>query len=91
MFSRQEVARRAGVDLDYVDQLVELGILRPGAGDAFSQGDARRARWVHSLAAAGVPVDGMAAAVRDRTISFSFLDARAFDRFSEISVTHSRS
>ena len=87
MYSRRELAQRAGVDLDYVDQLVELGILRPGEGDAFSQGDARRARWVHSLEAAGVPLDGMATGVRDGTISFSFLDASAFDRFSEISVT----
>lgn len=42
--SRQEVARRVGVDIDYVDRLVELGILRPGAGDAFWPGDVRRAR-----------------------------------------------
>ena len=85
--SRQEVARRAGVDPDYVDQLVELGILRPGTGDTFSQGDVRRARWVHSLEVAGVPLDGMAAAVRDGTLSFSYLDASAFDPFAEVSGT----
>src|SRR5205809_2957498 len=73
--SRQEVARRAGVDPGYVDRLVELGILRPGAGGAFSQGDARRARWVHGLERSGVPLDRMAAAVRDGALSFSFLDA----------------
>src|SRR5919197_6618180 len=86
-YSRQEVAGRAGVDPEYVDRLVELEILKPGAEDAFSQGDVRRARWVHSLEAAGVPLDGMAAAVRDGTISFSFLDASAFDRFAELSGT----
>jgi adenylate cyclase len=85
--SRQEVARRAGVDLDYVDRLVELGILRPDAGDAFSQGDARRARWVRGLERAGVPLEGMAAAVREGALSFSFLDASAFDRFAEVSGT----
>jgi adenylate cyclase len=86
-YSSQEVARRAGVDVGYVDRLVELGILSPGSEDAFSQGDVRRTRWVHSLEAAGVPLDGMAAAVGDGTISFSFLDARAYDRFAEISGT----
>jgi adenylate cyclase len=86
-YSRQEVAGRAGVNVGYVDRLVELGILKPGRGDAFSQGDVRRARWVHSLEAAGVPLDGMAAAVRDGTISFSFLDASAYDRFAEVSGT----
>ena len=85
--SRQEVARRAGVDPGYVDRLVELGILRPDAGDAFSQGDARRARWVRGLERAGVPLEGMAAAVREGALSFSFLDASAFDRFAEVSGT----
>src|SRR5437870_7197496 len=85
--SRGEVARRAGVDPGYVDRLVELGILGPGEDDAFSQGDVLRARWVHSLEAAGVPLEGMAAAIRDGTLSFSYLDASAFDRFAEISGT----
>ena len=49
----------------YVDRLVELGILRPGTPDEFSQGDVLRARWVQSLERAGVPLDGMAAAVQD--------------------------
>jgi adenylate cyclase len=86
-YSRQEVAHRAGVDPDYVDRLVELGILTSGAGDAFSTGDVRRARWVQSLERAGVPLDGMAAAVRDGALSFSFLDASAFDRVAGLSDT----
>ncbi len=86
-YSRQEVAGKAGVDVGYVDRLVEQAILKPGTEGAFSQGDVRRARWVHSLEAAGVPLDGMAAAVRDGTISFSFMDASAFDRFAELSGT----
>src|SRR4029453_4994984 len=48
-YSRQEVARRAGVDPGYVDRLVELGILTPAAADAFSPGDAPRARGGESL------------------------------------------
>jgi adenylate cyclase len=85
--SRNEVARRAGVDPDYVDRLVELGILKPGPGDAFSPGDVRRARWVRSLQRAGVPIDGMAAAIRQGVLSFSFLDMPAFDRFALLSDT----
>jgi adenylate cyclase len=84
---RQEVARRAGVESGYIDRLVELGILKPGTGTAFSPGDVRRARWVHSLERAGVPLDGMAAAMRDGALSFSFLDASAFDRFAGLSTT----
>jgi adenylate cyclase len=86
-YSRQEVAQRAGVDPDYVGHLVELGILAPGAGDSFSPGDVRRARWVQSLERAGVPLDGMAAAVRDGALSFSFMDVTAFDRFAGLTGT----
>jgi hypothetical protein len=85
--SRQDVARRAGVDPGYVDRLVELGILKPGTGDTFSQGDVLRARWVLGLERAGVPLDGMAAAVRDGALSFTYLDASAFDRFAGLSDT----
>ena len=85
--SRQEVAAKAGVDPDYVDRLVELGILRPGTGTTFSTGDVRRARWVRSFERAGVPLEGIAAAVRDGALSFSYLDATAFDRFAGVSTT----
>jgi adenylate cyclase len=86
-YSRQEVAQRAGVDPDYIDRLVELGILTPAAGEAFSPGDVLRARWVQSLERAGVPLEGMAAAVRDGALSFAYLDVTAFDRFAGLSGT----
>jgi adenylate cyclase len=86
-YTRQQVAQRAGVDPDYLDRLVELGILTPAAGDAFSPSDALRARWVQSLEQAGVPLEGLAAAVRDGALSFSFMDATAFDRFAGLSGT----
>jgi class 3 adenylate cyclase len=86
-YTRQEVAQRAGVDPDYLDRLVELGILTPDAGEAFSPGDALRARWLQSLERAGVPLEGLAAAIRDGALSFSFLDVRAYDRFAGLSGT----
>jgi adenylate cyclase len=82
--------RGAGVDTDYVDRLVEVGILEPGPRGAFSPGDVRRTRWVRSLERSGVPLDGMAAAVRQGVLSFSFLDVPAFDRFALLSETTSR-
>jgi adenylate cyclase len=86
-YTRQEVAQRAGVDPDYVDRLVELGILKPAAGDTFSSGDALRARWVQSLERAGVPLEGLAIVIRDGALSFSFLDVGAYDRFAGLSGT----
>ena len=85
--SKQDVADRAGVDPGYVDRLVELGIVIPGSGDTYSPGDVRRARWVQGFERAGVPLEGMAAAVRDGRLSFSYLDATAFDRFAGVSST----
>src|SRR4029453_17917234 len=86
-FSRQEVAGRAGGEPDYVDLVVGRGILSAGSDDAFSTGDVRRARWVQSFERAGVPLEGLAAAVRDGTLSFSYLNATAFDRFAGVSET----
>ena len=85
--SRQDVADRAGVEPGYVDRLVALGIVEPGGGGAFTTGDVRRARWVKSFERAGVPLEGLAAAVRDGVLSFSYLDATAFDRFAGVSRT----
>jgi adenylate cyclase len=85
--SRQDVADRAGVDPDYIDRLVGLGILKPGSGEAFAPGDVRRARWVQSFERAGVPLGGIATAVREGALTFSYLDATAFDRFSGVSRT----
>ncbi|HKQ03377.1 MAG TPA: adenylate/guanylate cyclase domain-containing protein [Actinomycetes bacterium] len=86
-YTRQEVARRAGVDPDYLERLVELGIVIPEAGDSFSPGDVLRARWMRSLERAGVPLKGIAAAIRDGALSFSFMDVSAFDRFAGLSTT----
>src|SRR4029453_14194545 len=91
-FSRQEVAERAGVDPDYVDRLVELGILRPDSGTTFSTGDVRRARWGQRFERAGGPLggvatEGAATGGRDGALSFSYLDATAFDRFAGMSRT----
>jgi adenylate cyclase len=84
---RRKVARTAGVDLAYVDRLVELQILRPDPDGTLSAGDALRVRWVHGLEGAGVPLEEMAAAIREGSLSFSFLDAPAFDRFTGVSDT----
>jgi adenylate cyclase len=83
--SREDLARRSGVDSAYVDRLATRGILQPDADGTFSRGDVRRARWVHTFEDAGVPVDGIAAAIRDGSLSLSFLDAAAFDPFADVS------
>ena len=80
-----EAARRSGVSADELGRFVELGILTPDATDRFTPGHLRRAGLVKSLTAAGIPLDGLGAAIRDRKISLDFLDAPAFERFSALS------
>lgn len=84
-FSRQETADRAGVPLDEVNQLVELGILAPAEGDRFTVGDVRRIAVVKTLEHGGMPVDGLAALMRSRDASLDFLDSPMYARFSALS------
>jgi adenylate cyclase len=79
-FTREALAGRAGVDVGYVDRLVELGILvAPQPGSLFSEGDVRRVRLVQGLEEGGLPLDGMGAAVRNGVLSFAFLDLPSWD------------
>src|SRR4029077_8996448 len=86
-FSRAEAAEHAGVTVDHLSQLVELGIVRPSAGDRFTPGDVRRAELVQSLTATGIPLDGLGEAIRRGTLSLDFLDASVYERFSSLSDT----
>jgi adenylate cyclase len=80
--SRQEVAARAGADVEYVGRLVELGLLVPDPGDAFSIGDARRIGMLRALTDAGLPLEGIAEAVRQERISLAFADTATYERFA---------
>ena len=51
-------AERAGVDVAYIERLIEAGIFHPGAGDTFSLGDVRRVGFVRNLELADVPLEG---------------------------------
>jgi adenylate cyclase len=84
-YELSEAAGRAGVDVDELGRLVGLGIVRPGADDRFSAGDIRRVGMARSLVAAGVPLDGLGAAIRSGKVSLGFLDEPAYERFSALS------
>jgi adenylate cyclase len=84
-YSRAEAAERAGIGLEELSRLVEAGIVRPGDGDRFSQGQVRRASIVQSLTAAGIPLDGLAAAMRRGDLSLDFVESPIYDRFSSLS------
>jgi DNA-binding transcriptional MerR regulator len=80
-----EAAARAGISPDELRRLVELGIIGPDTDDRFTPGDVRRVGLVESLVAAGIPLDGLGAAIRSGQVSLYFLDAPVFERFSALS------
>jgi adenylate cyclase len=85
-YSRQEAAERAGVKPSYLDRLIDLGILGPGGRDGCSPGDVRRALMARSLEDAGIPLDGVAAAIQNGALSLGFLDAPSYERFAALSA-----
>ena len=84
-FSRQDAAERAGVGVDKLDQLVELGILKPSVDDRFTPGDVRRVGLIQSLEDAGVRLEGLAAAMARGDLSLTFMDSETYERFSSLS------
>src|SRR5438552_16093276 len=84
MDARDDAAERAGVPRIFIDRLVELGILTLGADDRFSSGDVRRAMMIKAVEDSGIPLDGVAAAVQQRKLSFDFLDTPAYERLAAL-------
>ena len=84
-YSWVEAAERAGVEEAFLAELVELGIIAPEEPDRCSPGDVRRAIMARSLADAGIPLPGIAAAIRAGSVSLDFLDTQAYERFSALS------
>jgi len=84
-YEKAEAAARTGVSPDELSRLVELGIIKPDAEGRFTTGDVRRAGLVSSLATAGIPLDGLSAAMQSGQVSLDFLDEPAYERFSALS------
>jgi adenylate cyclase len=83
-YAREDAAERAGVEPSYLDRLVELGILIPEEPDRFSPGDVRRVLMARSLEDAGIPLEGLADALRGGEVTLAFLDAASYERFAAL-------
>jgi adenylate cyclase len=84
--SRSDVAGRAGVDTDYVDTLVSLGIFTPDENGLFTAGAARATRVIRDLERGGLPLDGIAEAVKTGLIDFGLFDLGNYDRIAALTV-----
>jgi adenylate cyclase len=68
--STYEVARRAGVTEERVNELVEVGVL----AEPFRQGDPLRVQLVDELESFGIPPERVAEAIAGGSLSLSYLD-----------------
>jgi class 3 adenylate cyclase len=81
--SAAELADLAGVTEAEIDRLVDLGVLvaREGAGP-FLATDARKVRLAMACEQAGLPMEGIAAAIGAGRLSFAFLEAAPYRRWA---------
>src|SRR4029450_3797443 len=81
--SAQGLADLAGVTEAEIRRLVDLGILvaRDGAGP-FLETDVQKVRLATACEQAGLPMDGIAAAVQQGRLSFAFLEAAPYRRWA---------
>ena len=81
--SQAELAELAGVTEADVGRLVDLGVLVPRDGAApFQTIDLRKVRLAMACERAGLPMDGIAAAIRAGRLSFAFLEAAPYHRWA---------
>jgi DNA-binding transcriptional MerR regulator len=82
--TRTEAAQRAGVDLDEINRLVAVGIISPDRDGRLSPGDVRRIRIIQSLEDGGLPLDGIAAGLRQGALSLDFADSPTYERLAAL-------
>jgi adenylate cyclase len=84
-YRRDEAAERAGVEPEFLDRLVTLGILAEKK-DGYSQGDVRKAQLARSLEGAGIPLDAVGKAITDGALTVDFLDTPVYERLGAMSL-----
>ena len=85
-YSLPEAAERAGISVDELSRQVELAIRFPDDDGRFTLGAVRKAAMAQSLAAGGVPLEGLAAELKSGRLSLDFLDDPVFETFAALST-----
>ena len=69
-----ELARLGSTTTARIDRLVEIGVLRPDESGRFDAADVQRVQIVAAFEAAGIELEHVAMAIRERRMSFEFTD-----------------
>ena len=83
--SREEAAARAGITIERLDELLALGLIKPGSNDGFTVFDVRRIRIVESLIEAALPLDALAEGFRRGLLTLDFIEGPEYERFPQLS------
>ena len=83
-FTAEETAIRAEVDPADLDRYVSAGVIEPDADGRFSTGHVRRIRITRSLERSGLPIDGLAVAMRQGLVGLDFADTPTYERFDPL-------
>ena len=77
------LADLAGVTVAEVQRLVDLGILvTHGGADPFRETDVQKLRLANTCEQAGLPMEGIATAIRAGRLSFAFLEATPYRKWA---------
>jgi len=85
--SKRETADRAGVGLDYLERLLELGLVEPDDKGGLLEGSVLKIQLVEALEEAGIDVDAMAGLIRAGGISLDWVVAAGTQIFAPMSAT----
>ena len=83
--TRAQAADKAGVEAEYVDRLIESGIIAPDDQDRLSTGDVRRIQMAVTLQGAGISEEALAAGIGSGRLSLRFMDQPTYQRFASLS------
>jgi class 3 adenylate cyclase len=74
----EDVAGRAGVDVDYVRRLIDLGVVGP-EGDGYREQDAHVTALLHMWEEAGLTAESILAAAESGQLSLDFLESPGWE------------
>lgn len=84
-YARPEAARRAGVTDEYLDRLIELGLVQPDKQDELTVGVLRQVMLLHALEQAGIPLEALANLIAHGGPQLNFIETAGNDTFAPLS------
>ncbi|HET6745848.1 MAG TPA: adenylate/guanylate cyclase domain-containing protein [Candidatus Limnocylindria bacterium] len=86
-YSAVDAAARAGVQVEFFNQLLELGLVRADPDGLFDAAEVRKAHLIKLLEAGGIAPDDLASVIRSQGLSLDFIGSAGYRVFALTSET----